>query len=57
MNITAEECLALAEECEDNAASVSIPVLRATYLDLARKWRGLAKCVGGFQLVDEQLLH
>jgi hypothetical protein len=57
MNITAEECLAIAEECEDSAASVSIPALRATYLDLARQWRGLATCVGGFHVAGEKLLH
>lgn len=52
MSITAEECFAIAEECEDGAATVSIPALKASS-DLARQWRGLAKCVEGFHAGDE----
>jgi len=34
----ADECRQKADECRRNAAQVADDVLRATYLDLARRW-------------------
>jgi len=40
-------------DLETAVDSVTIPALRATYLDLARQWRSLAKCLGRFRVAGE----
>jgi hypothetical protein len=38
-----DECRQRADECRRNAAQVADDVLRATYLDLARRWRMMGR--------------
>ncbi len=39
----ADECLQRADECRHSAAQAADDVLRVTYLDLARRWRMMAR--------------
>ena len=39
----ADDCLQRAVECRYSAAQAADDVLRATYLDLARRWRMMAR--------------
>jgi hypothetical protein len=45
MGKRAEEYRARAAECEALAADVSDPKIKATYADLAKQWRDLARQV------------
>ncbi len=39
----ADECLQKADECRHSAAQAADDALRVTYLDLARRWRMMAR--------------
>ncbi len=39
----ADECLQRADECRHSAAQAANDALRVTYLDLARRWRMMAR--------------